>query len=352
MDYGIDRHKLIYHPARVGRWVDGEDVYPLYIEVGPAARCNQRCIYCAFDYLDQGPILETDTLHRALANATAHGLRSVMLAGEGEPLTHPDIAMIARCAYEEGLDVAITTNGVLFDKSMAEAMLPHLSWIRFSLDAVSLETYQKIHRCPRQHLITVLKNIGQAIWLKKTGGLKVTIGLQALLLPENREEMCELARMVSGLELVEYLAIKPFSRHPLMHNKLDVSYQDMLDIGKELEHFNHEDFRVIFRERAMRKQGQPRPYGQCLGLPFFAYIAATGDVYACSAFLGNQDFVYGNIYQESFSAIWEGGQRQEVLERVKGLDIQQCREMCRLDEINTYLWKLTHPELVPHINFI
>jgi len=353
VDYSIDGHKLIYHPYRVGRWLAHENVYPIYMEVGPAARCNQNCIYCAFDYLGHsGPLLHTKTLQCALANAAAHGLRSVMLAGEGEPLAHPAIAEIAGHARGVGLDVAVTTNGVLLTQSLGEALLPHLSWIRFSLDACSPDTYQLIHRCPREHYITVLKHIGQTIWLKKTKGLPVTIGLQALLLPENRDEICDLAQMASGLELVEYLVIKPFSRHPLMLSKRDITYQDMLALGEELEHFNREGFRVIFRERAMKKQGQPRQYEQCLGLPFFTYIAATGDVYACSAFLGNQNLVYGNIYDQSFRAIWEGKRRQEVLRRVSELNIENCREMCRLDEINSYLWKLTHRELVPHVNFI
>ena len=30
----IDSHKLIYHPCEVAKWLNGERVYPIEIEVG------------------------------------------------------------------------------------------------------------------------------------------------------------------------------------------------------------------------------------------------------------------------------------------------------------------------------
>ena len=92
-------------------------------------------------------------------------------------------------------------------------------------------------------------------------------------------------------------------------------------------------------------------YGKCLGLPFWAYLASSGDLYACSAFLGDERFSYGNIYKESFSDLWNGEKRKELINMMRDKwNIDECREVCRLDEINRYLWELKNPH--PHVNFI
>ena len=95
-----------------------------------------------------------------------------------------------------------------------------------------------------------------------------------------------------------------------------------------------------------------RSYQSCYATPFFwGYIMADGSVYGCSAFLGNEKFCYGNINEAKFREIWEGEKRKTNYEFVRNeLNIDECRENCRMDEINRYLWKLKHPP--EHINFI
>lgn len=349
-DLRIDSHKLIYHPQRVAEWLEGKDVFPIYVEVGPAARCNQRCIYCAFDYLEyNGPILDTLVLKGVLMDAAKHGIKSVMFAGEGEPLLHKDIAELVAVAKGSGLDVAITTNGVLFNGAAAENCIGLLSWIRFSLDAATEKTYTKIHRCHPADFGKVLGNITKAVSIKRRCGYGGTIGVQAVLLGENAIEMVALAHLARNMG-TDYLIIKPFSKHPSSRCHFDVDYTELLFLEEKLREVETDSFKIIFRTHTMEKLKEERPYKQCLGLPFFAYIDAHGDVYACSAFLGNEDFVYGNIYKNKFSEIWLGEQRRAVLKMVAEMGVDKCREVCRLDEINRYLWELKNPR--PHHNFI
>ena len=49
--------------------------------------------------------------------------------------------------------------------------------------------------------------------------------------------------------------------------------------------------------------------------------------------------------------MWAGARRREVLAFLeRGWDLGACRDVCRLDECNRYLWRLRHPR--PHDNFI
>ena len=350
--YLIDYHKLIYHPRRVADWLEGKSIAPLYMEIGPAGRCQHRCVYCAFDYLKyRGPLISETYCKIVLEQAAEIGVKAVMFAGEGEPLMHPSVIELISYSKMHNLDVAMTTNGVRLDERRALNALPFLDWIRFSLDAARSDTYSQIHRCRLTDFDKVVANIRRAVQIKRERHCECTIGVQALLLPQNLSEMTMIAKLTKDLG-VDYFTVKPFSKHPFSLCEVNFDYQAALPLAYELDRISDDSFQVIFRAHTMEKLNEPRPYMQCLGLPFATYLAADGDVYACSAFLGNKDFVYGNIYNECFPAIWEGERRQEVLKRVAIMGVDKCREVCHLDEMNRYLWKLKHPETVPHINFI
>lgn len=352
-DLRIDSHKLIYHVPRVNQWLQGKDIYPIYVEIGPSGACNHRCIFCALDYLEYPKrFIDKKALMNFLSEAVRRGVKSVMYAGEGEPLLHKNIAELINYTRKIGIDVALTTNGVLFNEKLAKKCLGSLDWIRVSLDAGSSRTYAKIHRCPEQNFEKVLKNLSYAVELKKKKKYNCTVGVQFLLIPENCQETTLLAGLLQKVG-VDYLIIKPYSQHPMSRHRIDKAfhYEDYLFLEEELQKFSTENFKVIFRSHTMKKLKDRKPYRHCLGLPFWAYVDSAGNVWACSAYLGNTAFLYGNLYQNSFQEIWTGKQRQKVLKTAEQtLDIKQCREVCRLDEINSYLWELKHPSA--HVNFI
>ncbi len=94
-----------------------------------------------------------------------------------------------------------------------------------------------------------------------------------------------------------------------------------------------------------------RNYQHCYALPFWAYIDANGNIWGCSAYLGDKRFICGNIYENTFKEIWEGNKRKKILKMAQNeLDTKNCRVNCRMDEINRYLWELKCPP--EHVNFI
>ena len=60
----IDTHKLLYHPETVARWLSGENIYPIELELGITNACNHRCIFCSVDYTGyKANFLDTDLLN-------------------------------------------------------------------------------------------------------------------------------------------------------------------------------------------------------------------------------------------------------------------------------------------------
>lgn len=362
--FRIDSHKLMYHPKRVSQWLDADNqwetakqVYPLYLEISPVGACNHRCTFCAVDYIGyQSVRLETDLLAQRLPEMGALGVKSIMYAGEGEPLLHKDINRIVAMTRDAGIDVSFTTNAVLLNQRFVEESLVRTSWIKVSLNAGRAETYAQIHRTDAKDFRRVVDNLLAATTYKKQHGLNCAIGVQVLLLPENAAELPDLAALCRDIG-VDYLVVKPYSQHSFSTTRIykDLRYDDFLALESELQAFSTPSFKVVFRQNTMRKYSEnaEQRYQKCHATPFFwGYVMADGSVYGCSAYLLDERFKYGNLKESSFQDIWEGDARRTNLEYVtKELDIRECRKNCRMDEVNRYLDTLKSAS-IPHINFI
>ncbi|WP_405730519.1 GTP 3',8-cyclase MoaA [Streptomyces sp. NBC_01537] len=107
-------------------------------------RCNLRCRYCmprehfgpGHHYLDPADLLTFDEIARLARVFASLGVRKIRLTG-GEPLLRRGVVdLVALLAAVPGLDLAMTTNGLLlpaFAKRLAEAGLRRVT---VSLDAL------------------------------------------------------------------------------------------------------------------------------------------------------------------------------------------------------------------------
>jgi cyclic pyranopterin phosphate synthase len=361
--FAIDSHKLIFHPKRVSQllevgddWNKAKNIYPIYVEVAPVGACNHRCTFCAVDYIGyKTNMLNVELLRERLKEMGELGVKSIMYAGEGEPMLHKRIHQIVNDTKRAGIDVSLTTNATVMSDQFISDALPNVSWIKVSLNAGTAQTYGKIHRTKEKDFDRVVKNLKLAVDERRKRDLNVTLGIQTLLLPENANEMEQLALLARDEIGLDYLVIKPYSQHLFSdtHQYENINYQVYVGMAERLERLNNNDFNVVFREHAMRKHGQEERYPKCQATPFvWAYIMADGSVYGCSAYLLDKRFNYGNLNQKSFKEIWEGEERQRSFSFVRhDLDIQECRRNCRMDEVNRYLHKLVGNN-VPHVNFI
>ena len=338
-EYRIDSHKLMYHPERVAQWLEAGDdweeakkVYPVYMEVSPTGACNHRCVFCAMDYVGYKPrSLEMDVMERVLPEMGQLGVKSVMFAGEGEPLLYKNICKLAKLTVDSGIDIAFTTNGVLLTQHVVEDVIPIITWIKVSIDAGTPATYATIHGTKDSDFTKVVGNLKYAIDYRNKNRLSCTIGTQILLLPENSHEL-------------ETLATRRYA---------DLNYEPHVKRAKEATLLSDGDFKVIYRSETTKSHiNRHHIFKSCNAVPFFwAYVEANHDVYACSAFLQDERFSLGNLAQKSLQEMWEGEKRKKVFKMMRNsFDLSECRINCRMSCINDYLWNLKSPH--PHINFI
>lgn len=362
-EYGIDSHKLMFHPQRVAQWLEAvtdsekaKKVYPIYIEVSPTGACNHRCVFCAMDYIGYKPrTLNIEVMKRVVPEMGQLGVKSIMFAGEGEPLLYRDINKLAKLTVDSDIDIAFSTNGVLLKRQIVEDMIPITTWIKVSIDAGTPKTYVSIHNTQESDFTTVIDNLKYAIKYKQKWNLSCAIGAQLLLLPENSHEIETLAKICRDDIGLDYLVIKPYSQHMSSKTRRyeELNYQPFVERAKEATLLSSGNFKVIYRsETTKNHMNRHNNFKSCDAVPFFwAYVVANHDVYACSAFLQDERFRLGNLAHNSFQEIWEGEKREKLLEMMhNSFDLRECRLNCRMGYINEYLWNLKYPH--PHVNFI
>ena len=346
MNYRIDGEKLSFQPMRVAQWLADKDqwdsaknIFPIYVELSPVGACNHQCTFCSVDYvlkynagLDKIPQLDAAMLEDRFYEMGALGVKSVMFAGDGEPLLHKDINRLVRSAKGAGLDVAFTTNGVLLDK----LDLDDVSWVKVSLNAGTRETYAAVHRTKPQDFDRVVKNLEGAV--KRKGSC--TVGAQMVLIPENAHEVSTLQAIGERIGL-DYVVAKPYQQHSF---SVKPQYEKFIPIIPE------QTGKLVVREASMKTK--EAPYSKCQATPYmWAYVSSTGDVYSCSAFLLDDKFNLGNINRQTFKEIWHGEKRKANWHHVRDtLDIKECKVNCRMSKANIYLTQVL--EGVPHGTFI
>ena len=350
--FKIDSHKLIYHVKRVAQWLDGQLIYPIYIEISPSGTCNHRCSFCSVDFMGfKKRFLDRDTLINQISEFARLGVKSIMFAGEGEPFLHKDLPEIIVHAKTSGIDVAMTTNGTLMRPGVTDIILDYVEWIKISINAGTAQTYSKIHNTQKSDFARVLSNMEYAVKKRTVNNSKCTLGMQILLLEENSHEVEALAKLSRDMGM-DYLVVKPYTRHHLNDHDLKIEYHKFNELESRLAQYNTSTFNVIFRTRAMGKWDKKgRKALNCYALPFWSYIDSGGSVWGCSAHLLEDRFNYGSIYKNTFKEIWEGEKRDFSLKWVaSSLDINLCKMNCRMDEVNHYLAQLK--DLPEHVNFI
>lgn len=354
--FQIDGDKTRYHLDRITQLrLNPHTTFPIYIEISPVGHCNHRCTFCAVDYIGyKVRRIETNVLINNISDMARNGVKSIMFAGEGEPLLHPDIDTIVNHTKKHGIDVAFTTNGTALTKKFVDSALANIDWIKVSCNAGDPRTYANIHQCKETDYSKVWDNLRYAVSVRDRCALNTVIGIQCVLLPENAHSIEQLVKMAK-LSKLDYCVIKPYSQHnsSITTQYKDIHYTSYIDKITQLEQYTDDTFEVVTRTNAMSSWDNPeRGYHKCLSTPYlWAYIMANGDVYGCSAYLLDDRFNYGNINTQLFSNIWLGDKRKTSMEYVAHkLDITECRKNCRMDKVNKFLWDIANPG--QHTNFI
>jgi len=349
--YLIGGHKLYWHLDRVQDWMNGKKIYPLYIDMSFTKNCNIGCKYCEYATYNQTKkeFIPLDILKKFFRDCKDIGIKAIGVFGDGEPMLHPNAYEAVTNAKECGLDIGISTNGILMKEEGLREFLEALTFIRFNMVAGSPDTYAKTANTSKNNFYKVKENIKKCVDIKKKYNLPITIGIQMVLISTLKDDIINFCKI--GKELgVDYAMVKQCTFNDLIDKKYIISDKNVLEeTFRECEGLSTDAYEVIIKREQIKKQ--KKTYDTCYGGNFILQMSGTGDVYVCSGFSALNRKSLGNIKENSIKDILNSEKYNNIMKEIEKIDVHKnCLLTCRHDEINEFLWVLKHPP--EHINFI
>jgi len=307
----LDSHKLSYHYDRVEAWEAGERIAPVSVDMSLTRACGAMCSFCYAMMQESQARSSIKTQHalNLLDDFAEIGIRSVSLVSDGESTLSKAYVPFIQHAAGLGIDVGNATNAWEWEPEKIEQVLPHLTWVRFTVAAGRPESYASIMYKGPEHTKVfdrAISHIEYAVDLKRRKGLSVTLGIQMVLMPNLKDEIIPFAQL--GLDLgVDYAVIKHCSDDEQGTLGIDYSqYEDLHELLEQAEAMSNDQTKIIVKWSKI-KDGDKPSYKRFYGPQFLLQISGSGLVAPSGMFFNARysKLHIGNFAEERFKDIWK-----------------------------------------------
>ena len=295
--------KLLWHSDRVKNWLDGKKIFPILIEIAPTGYCNANCPWCFFEKQKDGEKIDAEVMLKTIDALAAAGVKAINWTGGGEPTLHPDLGKFIRRAAEKNIKQGLFTNGY---REIPEP--DKFAWIRISLTDKGLVAIKK-------------PSVSFGICLNQ-----VAAHSQAEL-----ENLCLGARELGAVY---------FQTRPALLGSHEI--QPKLKPPHYLKEYETDNFKVYTTPYKYEEAVLAKNYDKCYGHNFCPSINWKGQLGVCLYMMDGPQFVFGDLNQESFTALWE-----KIPEHISVSPA--CQNCCKNHEINKLLYETKN---VKQIEFI
>ena len=318
----LDNHKVSYHYDRVEAWENGEKISPVSVDMALTRACGAMCSFCyamVQEPQERANIQTKDSLN-LLDDFKEIGVKAVSLVSDGESTLSKAYVPFIQHASNIGIDVGNATNGWEFEKEKIDQVLPHLTWVRFTVGAGTPEGYSKIMYKDKKHTEVfdrAIKNITYAVELKRKLNLKVTLGIQMVLMPEFKDEILPFTKLALDLG-VDYGVIKHCSDDEQGTLGVDYSkYTDMYNLLKKAEKKSTEQTKIIVKWSKITDKGSSS-YNRLYGPQFLLQISGTGLVAPAGQFFNARysKLHIGNFTDERFIDIFNSARYKRIMDYI------------------------------------
>jgi MoaA/NifB/PqqE/SkfB family radical SAM enzyme len=314
----LDSHKLSYHYDRVEAFLNGERIPPVSVDMALTRACGAMCSFC-YAMVQEPQERSTVSIKSALNlldDFVEIGVKSVSLISDGESTLSKAYVPFIQHAANIGIDVGNATNGWEWEPEKIDQVLPHLTWVRFTCASGTPENYSKIMFKSHEHtevFYRAMKNIRYAVELKKKLNLKVTLGIQMVLMPDFKDDIIPFAKLAVDLG-VDYGVIKHCSDDEFGTLGVDYSkYEEMYPLLQQAEGLSNTNTKIIIKWDKIKNS--KATYKRFYGPQFLLQISGSGLVAPAGMFFNARysKLHIGNYVDERFKDIFNSDRYWKIM---------------------------------------
>lgn len=282
---------------------------PFAISVEPGTACTLRCPECptGAGVLNRPKGSLSLSWYEKLLTELSPELSVLNLYLQGEPFMHPDFPKLVEIASKRNVYVITSTNGQHFSEQLAiDLVKSGLSEIRFSLDGVTQQTYEKYRKGGDiEKVKNAIRMLSKA--KRKVGRKNPYIITQFIVFKHNERET----------EGFKKLAIE------LGADRAEVKSAQLNEFGSgEVELPSNKEFRRYESTNDIRIKGAA--YHHCWKSWMSVVFTWDGKVLPC-CYDKDGDYEFGNVTESEFKMVWKGEKsnlfRRTILRRKNKISI-------------------------------
>lgn len=195
-----------------------------YLRISITENCNLRCTYCmpaeGIALTPKAHIMTADEIVTIAKTFVNLGVTKIRLTG-GEPLVRKDAKDIILRLGQLGVELTLTTNGILVDEFVDAFKEAGIKTLNVSIDSLQKEKYNQITR--RDHFDKLWKNIN----LLEANGFQIRLNV-VLIKDFNENEIIDFIELTKDRNIqIRFIEFMPFDGNKWNKEKL-VSYAEIL----------------------------------------------------------------------------------------------------------------------------
>lgn len=336
-------------------WNKGNSA-PLVIELDPTAACDLACPGCiSEDLIALGNRFTNDRLMELGNEFIECGVKAVILIGGGEPLAHKRIGDFMDLLGSNDIHIGITTNGTFIGRYI-DQISNYSKWTRVSMDAATDKMFGVLRpsKGGKSKFDKIIENM-RLLASSKKGKLGFSFLIQTEAdgpgIVSNIHEIYDAAMLAKDIGC-DYFEIKPTYQfrdgvpHSLMKHEQRLMDEARVQI-ESLNELESEKFRIMHAINLKYAldcldEAQPKSYKNCPSTHLRTTVTPSG-VYICPYWRGKEHMNVGDVNRISFSDMWNGSFRSEVMSR---LDVSKdCNFHCLRHETNLACFDIKDREI-------
>jgi len=333
--------KMLYHLDKLQSYIKDGDTIPIFFEINLSSICNLKCEWCISSNFNRRDVIRTKDLIKFLKEAYDAGVKAVTYSGGGEPTIHKDFSYIVKATKDIGLELGLMTNGV-YQTSYNKIIGDNFKWVRFSVDTLIKENYSKWKGLDSVHM--VLRNIYALKEYPVKVGINCNVSMEHTI-----DDITSLTKIMP--DAADYIQFRPVLPRYFESEKSDINetvwkWLEKYQTGKDYVNISNDKLDDITYDNMT-------PFNSCEGHFFNPILDANGNLCICMYHPDDDRFVFGNIYKNTFTEIWNSAKRIEVIEFVRKLNYKdECQMCCKLTELNKFIEFVKNPSNDMDINFL